>query len=149
MLKPNPPGRPTYLNEELIEHITSFVKDNHSMRQVARMSCVPQSKISEWLSQGEDNLKNDKDSIYAQFTIKYREAEGKAIYSLLTEMRDLGNYNALSWLLEKCHYEDYGHEAPLIKEFKEAFLALKEMKGENHGTQKAQERRKETEQEEI
>lgn len=145
MLQPNPPGRPTDLNEKLIDHITSFLKDNHSQRQVARMACVPQSKISEWLSKGEDHLKNDTDSIYAQFTIKYRQAEGKAIHSLLEEMRNLGNYQALSWLLEKCHYEDYGNEAPLVKEFKEAFLALKEMKGDNHGSQKGKQDAAETE----
>jgi hypothetical protein len=126
----NPPGRPTDLTDELIEQIISFVPGNYSVNQVARMSGIPQQRISEWLTRGSHDLLNGINSITAQFTVKFRQAEGKEVKSLLAEMHDIGSFNSTSWLLEKCYPEDYGNDAPFAKEIRETFRALKEMKEE-------------------
>lgn len=136
MTRQNPPGRPTDLTPALMEHILSFVESNYTQTQVARLSCVPQSRISDWLSRGMKDAEEGRDTIFAQFSIKFQEKIGLDIQDMLRAIRSLGSFQALSWLLENCFREEFGKEAGIIQKIldqQEKILGLKE-KGENDAT---------------
>lgn len=114
--KPNSPGRPIELTPELIDYIVSFIPLAFTGRQVSRLSKVPKSNISRWLSQGEDDASSSIDSIYAQFWVRFEEEKGKLISELLLNLKHQDSYQALSWLLENCFPEEYGSNSDNIKE---------------------------------
>jgi hypothetical protein len=130
-------GRPLTLNEDMIAYLCSFVHGNHSVKQVSRLSGVANSTIDEWLTRGETDRKIGKDSIHAQFSEEFDRAIGKEVNYFLTYMANMGSYQSVSWMLEKCYAEDYGHEAPQMKELRELFKLSQEMKGLSNGSEKA------------
>lgn len=131
-------GRPLRLDQDMIEHLCSFVPGNHSVLQVSRLSGIPQSTLITWLDLGKIDQEKSIDSIYAQFSSKFNAAIGNEVRKLLAEMHAIGNYQSTSWMLEKCYPEEYGNEAPQMKEFRELFKIVTEIKGANNGTEKAQ-----------
>lgn len=142
-------GRPLTLNEDMIDYLCSFVPGNHSIKQVSRLSGVANSTIDEWLTRGEIDQKNGTDSLHAQFSEAFNKAIGREVNALLTEMASIGNYQSVSWMLEKCYPEDYGHDAPQMKELRELFKLSQEMRENSNGNQEAKKARTKTQETEI
>jgi len=121
-------GRPLTLNEDMIEYLCSFVHGNHSVKQVSRLSGVPNSTIDEWLTRGFSDQNNGIDSIHAQFSEQFQREIGKEVNSFLSDMANISSYQSTSWMLEKCYPEEYGDEAPQMKELRDLFKLSQEMK---------------------
>ena len=109
-------GRRTQLDEELLAHILKHVPQSYVMSQVARLSGVPQQRLSEWMKKGKIDQEEGKDSIYAQLAVKYEEEKAKDIKELISKMLAKGAWQACHEILKATSPEDFGKDAELYKE---------------------------------
>jgi hypothetical protein len=128
-------GRPTNLTPELIEHLVKLVPEAYTQNQLSRLSGVPQNCISDWLKWGKVDRGKNEDTVYAQFSIKYEEAKGKLLKEWLVRMMSLGSFQSNQWMLEQCFPDEFGLNAPLVRELLGAVDAMN-LKKVTHGGEK-------------
>jgi len=116
-VKANSPGRPTELTPIVKQRILEAVPQVIIPAQVAALARVPKQTLSDWLIRGDKDIKAGTDSIYAQFSDDFKHAQAKIVQETLAFLRCCPkNYQALTWILERCFRKDFGSDSEEIKE---------------------------------
>jgi hypothetical protein len=116
-VKANSPGRPTELTKEVHARLIEAVSHVIIPSQVAAYARVPRTTLLEWLQRGEKDSSAHIDSIYAQFSSDFIQAQSEIVKETIAFLRSCPkNYQALIWLLERCFRKDFGSDSEEIKE---------------------------------
>ena len=102
-------GRPTKLNETIIEEICDLIAEGYTFAEAARIRRVGQSTFFRWMAIGK---KEDADPIYKNLVARVHEtAEFTEIEAIqIIRSSDIRNNNCKGamWLLERRFPEKYG-----------------------------------------
>jgi len=116
-VKANSPGRPSELTPAVQKRLLDAVPHVIIPAQVAAMARVPKQSLHEWLSRGEKDSLEGIDSVYAQFSDDYLAARAKIVQETIAFLKCCPkNYQALTWILERCFRKDFGSDSDEIKE---------------------------------
>lgn len=95
-------GRPTRLNDELIEQLAKEYRDGIPTRYVCHLTGVPESTLYEWTVRGEADYKNGEDTIYAKLWTSIKKAYAEYVKEAKAEMkRKEKGWQAIAWWLER------------------------------------------------
>ena len=120
-----PEGRRTKLDNELIEQILTAIPQVLIQSQVAAMCYIPRQTLNEWLNRGQRESLNNQETIFAQLADRYHAVKAAVLREHLMWLRLCPkNYQALTWILEKCFREDFGAESEELRELREIFKQL-------------------------
>jgi hypothetical protein len=123
VLKPNPPGNPITLTKEIMERVLENVSKVIIQNQVAHLSKVPKSTLSDWLIRGTKDSEMGRDTIFAQLSDRFREEQAKVAAQTVTQLRGCPkNYGALTFLLEKCFKDDFEAKSESHKQLEDYVL---------------------------
>lgn len=102
-------GRPTILNDELIQLAADAVKRLYYIDAVADYLQITRKNIYNWLQRGEDDI-DDESSIYRKFLLTLKKAQADAKMELLGKVADGqgANWQAKAWILERCFPREFG-----------------------------------------
>lgn len=132
----NPAGRPSDLTPELLNQIINAVPRVIIQSQVAKLVKTTKQNISLWLKRGEIDQKENKRTIYREFYDEFYAAQARVVEEKLASLGKCPrNYQALTWILEKCFREDFGSESEEIRQLKALFVKILPVleKGISHG----------------
>lgn len=128
-------GTPLRLTDEVKERILCAVPEVIVQNQVAYRAKVPKSSLDRWLKNGKHDSELGINSIFSQLWEEYNRLRTDVIVESLQTLRSCPkNYQALTWILEKCFREDFGAESVELKELKLLFMKILPLlgKGESH-----------------
>lgn len=118
-------GCPTKLNDHVKKIITDQIKLNLSISNAARIARIHPESIKNWMEKGFIDSKEPESSIFGQFFVDVREAQGIKISELLRKMEEGSkNWQSIAWILEKCCAEDFGKDSELYKQLLEDYKKL-------------------------
>lgn len=118
-------GAPTKLTEEVSKIIVAQIELRLSVSNAARIARVHPESIKNWIEKGFIDVKDNNDTIFAQFFVNIREAQGKKVAELLKKIEEgQKNWQGIAWILEKCCAEEFGKESELYKELFADFQKL-------------------------
>lgn len=114
-------GRPTKLNEAMIESLVAAVKRVLVTRHVAGLCGISHETIYAWFRQAkEDNTNGLTDTLHVRFSDAYKEALSEKVSEYILTIADRKtNWQANAWLLERCFREDFGQDAGIIADLAE------------------------------
>lgn len=116
----NGPGRPPDITEEIIERIIENVPKVVIQNQVAHLSKVPKSTMDDWLKRGIRDSENGINSLFAQFSERFKEAQAKVASECITFLRHCPkNYGALTFILERCFKDDFETKSDAQKQLED------------------------------
>lgn len=105
-------GRPPGLTPEVEAKIIDAIPRVYVVGLIADYVGVPRNTLYDWLKWGREDQKDSKDSIYAQLSGKYRSTLAKSAEEKLTTLSSCPrNYQAITWMLEKCFKKDFGKDS--------------------------------------
>lgn len=118
-------GRPSELTDEVYARLIEAVPLVMIQAQVAAYCKIPKSSLCTWLTRGEKDLENQIDSIYAQFSNDYHKARSQIIRHNLAFLSTCPkNFQAVTWIMEKCFREDFGKESDELRELRSLFIQI-------------------------
>jgi hypothetical protein len=119
-------GRPfTYDPQKHLQPLVEAVNDVLALGQVAGSCGVPRATFFDWIKKGDEDLKNNPDSDFAQLSDAIRRAQAKKAKELIAEaMKGKKNSKFIQWLLKVCLREDFGEDSELYKELLAAYMKL-------------------------
>ena len=129
-------GRPTVLHEEIIEQLVLAVPYYLIPTQCAYSIGISQQNLSNWLKQGSMDVKEGISSLPGRLFVAFKKAQAKEVAQIIGMLRMCPkNYQALTWLLERCFREDFGGDSEELKELRELFKQILPMigKGVSYG----------------
>ena len=107
--KANRTGRPTKLNETIIEEICDLIAEGYTFAEAARIRRVGQSTFFRWMAMGK---REDSEPIYKELVARVHEAaefsEIEAIQAIRSSAIKKNNCKGAMWLLERRFPEKYG-----------------------------------------
>lgn len=139
----NKPGAPTLFSAEKAAIIVEEVRDNLSINNAARIARVNHQTPHNWMKKGIADKEKGLNTEYVQFLDNIREAQGQKVRQLMKTVEKMPKqWQAISWLLEKCCAEDFGKDSELYKQLLDDYKMLMQSlidqnKGVNNGGQKA------------
>ena len=95
-------ARPSKLNEQLIQDFCEKLRTGLSAQTTCDLLMVTQSSYNLWLRQGEQDLNNDIDSLYASFSLEIKKA--KAEFEEIASRRIINGeqgWQGTCWWLER------------------------------------------------
>lgn len=104
-------GRKLMLDETLIKEMCKAKKNGLSNRACCDYIGIDESTLYDWLNKGDRDTKNGEDSIYSNFSKRFKKAisEMKAFHiGLLRRASEAGSWQASAWILERCFPKEYG-----------------------------------------
>jgi hypothetical protein len=118
-------ARKTKLTPALIVEIVAAIHRVLIMRHVAWSCGVHYTRLYAWLRQGEDDDKEEKDTIHRDLLYALRLAQTEKIAGLLDIIADRkANWQSNAWILERCFREDFGSDGAEMKELSETLKKL-------------------------
>lgn len=103
-------GRKTKCTPELIQRVAEGIRLGNYANVVAAACSIGDSTYYQWLAQGNKDIENGKESIYAEFAEAIKKASSEA------EMRNIAlidkaaeeQWQAAAWKLERRHNDRWG-----------------------------------------
>jgi len=108
MTKKNVGGRPTKLNDELIEKFAQLVSIGMPVETVCWLLSIPKQYFYNWMQKGENTHRNN---IYRKFYDAIKKADGQFVFRNLATIQkaaDNGDVQASKWLLERRYPQYFG-----------------------------------------
>ncbi len=128
--KPNKPGQPSplfTLTPETYKKIVDQVAKDLSLSNAARIARVVPKTLCNWMERGLSDINENKESVFAQFFLDVKDAQGRKISMLLSKIeKGKRNWQALAWILEKCCAEDFGKDSEVYKQLLDDYKKLLE-----------------------
>ena len=110
-------GRPTKLNETIIEEICDLIAEGYTFAEAARIRRVGQSTFFRWMAMGK---REDSEPIYKELVARVQEAaefsEIEAIQAIRSSAIKKNNCKGAMWLLERRFPEKYGRNQRTTKD---------------------------------
>ena len=94
------------LNDEVIEKAKNYISAGNYANVVCQYLGIDESTFYIWKQKGEEDLKNEKESIYVKFIKSIKEAEAEAEMRAVASIQKAGNdgnWTAFAWYLERKH----------------------------------------------
>jgi hypothetical protein len=110
-------GRPSKLDDAMIEKVVDAVKRVLVLRHVAGLCKIHFTSIYNWLEQAQADLKENQDTIHVRFFYALKNAQAEKVQEMLDAIATrVNNWQANAWILERCFREDFGSDAGVIQE---------------------------------
>lgn len=105
-----PGGRPPKIKPDTRDAIALEIEMGLPKKFAAAKYGVPESTLYDYLKRGDRDLRNEKRSVYAEFSESVRKAEASLVESLLRSLADRprGEWQAMAWKLERMFPRDFG-----------------------------------------
>jgi len=104
-------GRPSLFNQERADKILKALKQGMPYKQAAAYGGVSYDTLNRWRKKGENG---DSEEL-SEFCNAMREAEGEAVYKLLSTIKRSAmfknDWKAAAWILERRHPKEWGRSA--------------------------------------
>lgn len=95
-------GRPSKLNEELINQISDKLREGLPVRYVCDYFIITKMSFSNWMRQGEEDFENDVNSLYAQFFYSIKKAQADFVDSSIADIKSgRPGWQGTAWVLER------------------------------------------------
>ncbi len=121
----NPGGRPTDLNETVASLIVEDVRQYLSINHAAERHGIPRSTVTTWMSHGNKDFAEGKESIFSKFTQDIKSARAEFVHRSIHIINTGDNkWQSNAWLLERCCAEDFGKDSELYKQLLEDYKML-------------------------
>ena len=92
----------TKLTEELIEDIGKEVEEGLPIWYTCDLLMVPRNLMKEWMNQGEQDVDEDKDTLYARLFINIRHKYASYLKGAMKAIKEGGKMGiGSSWWLER------------------------------------------------
>lgn len=108
-------ARPTLLNEKMIQDICVNVENGCTFEDARILAGIGQRTFYEWKQWGREDLKEGKDSIYAQFAqelerslVRFKIFHLQQVWQASTKRKQ---WQASAWLLERKFFKEFGRKA--------------------------------------
>jgi pyruvate/2-oxoacid:ferredoxin oxidoreductase beta subunit len=107
-------GRPSKLTPELIEKLSSYVRDGNYFITACQACRISKNSLYSWLNKAEDDLENGRESLYTNLMDSLKKAESDAEAEMVEIVRGKAK-NDKEWLpamtyLERRHPERWGRK---------------------------------------
>lgn len=134
----NERGRPSTLTKEIADLIIDYVREDLSIKFSSNRAGISDSTVKTWIIKGKEDLKNEIDSLYADFTTGIEKARAEFVHESITQLKEDKAWQAKSWLLERCCPDEFGKDSELYKQLLDDYKMLMQSlvdqnKGVNHG----------------
>jgi|ERR1041385_123735 hypothetical protein len=125
-LRANPVGFHTDLTPQLADDLVNAIGDVLVLGQAAALCGMHRVKLYQWMEKGEKDIsENNQSSIFAQLFIRMYSTKALKAKELIQRLKECPkNYQALTWLLEKCFKDDFGADNEEIKQLREMFKQI-------------------------
>lgn len=95
-------GRPSKLNEELIEQMSAKLKTGLPVMYACDLFGITRMSFSNWMKQGEDDYSNDVVSLYADFFYAIKKAQAEFVDNSIQDIRSgRPGWQGAAWVLER------------------------------------------------
>lgn len=95
-------GRPSKLNEKLIEDMYKVVREGLPLRYAADMFSVTANSLYNWMNKGETDIANEVDSLEAEFFDTIKKAQAEYVYETSIDIRSgKPGWQGAAWWLER------------------------------------------------
>ena len=95
-------GRPSKLNEELIEKAYELVKGGLPVIYMCDSLLITQPCHSLWMKQGKEDFEQEIDSLYAQYFITIKKGQSDFVKESLDDIRSgRPGWQGAAWVLER------------------------------------------------
>jgi hypothetical protein len=103
-------GRKTKLTIETIEKAAKLIALGNTQDATSKYLGIHPCTFIDWMNRGEEDSRNNKKTIFAQFSEAIKKAEGVAevnhVANIITEAKK-GNWTASAWWLERRRAKDW------------------------------------------
>lgn len=107
----------TRINEFIIGKIVGLLAGGIPIKAACARARLPQSTFFKWRNQGESDVDDGEETLYAKFFLDTEEARAESEAEYLGYIRDAardrGQWQAAAWLLERTRRDTYGRAKPL------------------------------------
>ena len=96
-------GRPSKLNDELIQQIYENLKQGLPVRYTCDLLCITQPSFNNWMKQGEQDINDENyDSLFAQLFITIKKGQAEFVKEAMLDIRSgRPGWQGQSWWLER------------------------------------------------
>lgn len=95
-------GRPSKLTDEFIEQFAAEIQDGLPICYTCDLLGIHQVTYDAWIRQGEDDFKNNVESLHAKFYLSIKKAYAMFVKQSKNDMKDKSkNWTAIAWWLER------------------------------------------------
>jgi DNA polymerase III delta prime subunit len=112
--------------DKVIKILEGDFEDAITHLQIARLSQVPQQRLSEWCRQGNQDITDGIDSLCAQLSVMIEQKRGEIVKHLVREILSRNTFQGNSWILEKCFPKEFGNDSATLEEMKELHKEMRE-----------------------
>jgi len=128
MYAANPVGFHTTLTPEVHDRLVQAAREVIVPTQVAHRARIPKNTFHGWIKRGLVDMEEGNSTIYAQLANDYYHALSDVVAESIKDIRRCPkNYQALTWLLERCFRKDFGNDSELIVEILSNFDRINEL----------------------
>jgi hypothetical protein len=104
----------TKFNPERCDAILSSIADNVPNKYAIKAAGICEEKFYKWINQGEEDLKNDRDTPKARFCIAFRKIEHDTMrQQLIAISQTPQRWQAHAWILERRWWREFSPNGPL------------------------------------
>ena len=84
------PGQPTKLNEAVIEKLSGYIGKGNYLSTACQAVGISYDAYRSWLERAEDDQENGRETLYSQFIVAIKRAEGEAEASRVARIEAAG-----------------------------------------------------------
>ena len=98
------------LNSDLLKKIVDLIKVGNYAKTACLASGITEDTYYRWLKTGQEDIKNDKETIFSEFSesIMRARAEAEARNVMTIQKASQTDWKAASWWLERTNNQEWG-----------------------------------------
>lgn len=127
-------GRPSQLTDPLRERILSLIREGNYASDACSACGVNKGTYTSWINRGNADIKNGKNSAFAEFARQVKQARDEATAALVKTIKSASErqWQAAAWLLERTRPDQWADNRreirALSKQLQEAIAALEQLR---------------------
>lgn len=122
----NKPGFHTELTPQLHQEILQAAREVIVPSQTAARVRIPKGTFNGWLKRGMNEAELGENTIFAQLSVEYFQVLTETVKESLDKLKTCPrNYQALTWILERCFRRDFGSDSEIIEKILKNFEIIK------------------------
>ena len=95
-------GRPSKLNEKLIEDMYEIIKDGLPIKYACDLFYITQKSFENWMNQGQADVNSEVESLYANFFLRIKNAQAVYVYEAGKDIKSgRAGWQGAAWWLER------------------------------------------------
>jgi transposase len=104
-------GRPSKLNDEMIEKVKQAISKLYYIEAVADYVGISRRVVYDWLESGEkEDKEGNEENIYVRFLHAVKKSQAEAKRELVDGIKigSGANWQSKAWILERCYPNEFG-----------------------------------------